>query len=644
MPNTEPGSPSFGYWLRRRRKALDLTQRALAGAVSCSEDAIRKIEADERRPSRRLAERLAVRLEIPGPDLEAFLAAARAIGSIDRLPAGGSRSGLEVDGMAALPAKRAPDHPGGSASDRPGIAQPDAMNVFVGRQRELTELRAAFDQIQANGGRVAMLAGEPGIGKTRTSAQLAAYATGRGAVVLWGRCQEGGGAPAYWPWTQALRAYVRDIPVERLERELGVGAATIAEIVPELRSRIEGLSAESSLDPEAARFRLFDAIASFLRGMATTSPILLVLDDLHWADPASLKLLAFVAGELGSACMLIVGTYRDAEVHRRHPLSATLTELQRSGVLQRTTLRGLGRPEVEDFVARWFGGDTPPAGLVDAIHRQTEGNPLFVSEAVRLLVEEGGLDEVMSGGQYTWTIRIPDGVREVIGRRLDRLSDGCGALLATAAVIGRQFTLGQLAAVHEDTTADQRLTLLDEAIAARVVETLPGIAGQYQFTHALMGEVLVDELPAARRTRLHWSVGEALERMHGQQAAEQASTLVHHFVQGALVGGTGKVVHYSICAGEHALATHAYEEAVGHFERALEARSGDAAGAQSAAILFGLGRAQLATLERHRYVDAARSLRAAFDQYVALGAWRVRSPWPSRVFRTSLAWRPRWRP
>ena len=193
--------------------------------------------------------------------------------------------------------------------------------VFVGRQREMGELKACLEDALSGRGRLVTLVGEPGIGKTRTALELATYAGLRQAQVLWGRCYEEQGAPPYWPWVQAIRSYVRDVDPEQLRSDMGAGAADIGQVVSDVKDRLPGLEAPPELEPEQARFRLFDSIAAFLKNAGRRQPLVLVLDDLHWADHPSLPLLEFVARELANARLLIIGTYRDVELSRQHPLS-----------------------------------------------------------------------------------------------------------------------------------------------------------------------------------------------------------------------------------------------------------------------------------------------------------------------------------
>ncbi len=412
-----------------------------------------------------------------------------------------------------------------------------AGGVFVGRQREMGELKAALEDALSGRGRLVMLVGEPGIGKTRIASELATYAGLRRAQVLWGRCYEGGGAPPYWPWVQAIRSYVRERDAEELKSEMGSGAADIAEIVSDIHDRLPDIKPPPALEPEQARFRLFDSIATFLKSAGRGKPLVLILDDLHWADKASLLLLEFVARELAGSRLLVIGTYRDVEVSRQHPLSKTLAELTRGDLYQRVLLRGLSQEDVGRFI-EIVAGISPPRSLVESVHGQTEGNPLFVTEVVRLLVQEGELTKERAGDSGSWSVRIPEGVREVIGRRLDRLSERCNQTLTIASVIGREFTLEQLDRLIEDLSRERVLEVLEEALSARVIEELPREVGRYQFTHALIQETLAGELSTTRRVQLHARIAEALEELYGSDAESRAAELVHHFAEAVTVTET----------------------------------------------------------------------------------------------------------
>ncbi len=490
--------------------------------------------------------------------------------------------------------------------------------VFVGREDELAALLRALEDALAARGRLLVIGGEPGIGKSRLAEELARTAVETGAAVLWGRCWEAGGAPPYWPWVQAIRSYAREADAARLRSDLGAGAAEIADVVAEVREQITDLSPSPPIDdPQAARFRLFDAIAAFLKRVARTKPLVIVLDDLHWADEGSLRLLEFVSRELAEAPLLLIGTYRDVELSRRHPLSQTLAELTRERLFERIVLRGLSREDGARFIEATCGTHPPPE-LVDAVHSQTEGNPLFVTEVVRLLTQEGELTPERLSAREGWSLRIPEGVRDVIGRRLDRLSDHCNEALAVASIIGREFGLDQLDRLL-DYSEDQLLQLLEEALAARVIEEVTGAVDRYQFTHSLIQETLADELSLTRRVRLHARVAEALEALYGPDSDQHAAELAHHFAQAQTLLGSDKLVRYSLAAGEAALATSAHEQALAHFERALAAKVDTEFDADTAALYFGRGRAQLAALPRYELEPASDSLRRAFDYYVQAG-------------------------
>lgn len=259
--------------------------------------------------------------------------------------------------------------------------------TFVGRERELAALRAAVDQGRAGRGRILALAGEPGIGKTRTAQALADYAHPLGLRVLWGRCHEEPGAPPFWPWHQILRSYVGSHDAAALATVLSESAGHIAELVPELLQRLPGVQAVSpTADPAQARYRLFDAITGFWKRASAGEPLLVIVDNLHWADASSLRLLEFLAPEIAASRLVMLLTYRDMELTRAHPLSATLAELARHGAFQRIKLGGLSLAETSRFIES-ATGDSPSVELLARVHDQTEGNPLFVAEMARFLVE-----------------------------------------------------------------------------------------------------------------------------------------------------------------------------------------------------------------------------------------------------------------
>jgi DNA-binding SARP family transcriptional activator len=448
--------------------------------------------------------------------------------------------------------------------------EPEATSVgadvgvgFVGRESELAELSAGLDEAFAGRGRLFLVQGEPGIGKSRLADELAGRAAARGAAVLVGRCWEAGGAPAYWPWTQSLRAYVRKAEPRDVRRQLGAGGGEVAQIVPELRELFPALPEPESSESEAARFRLFDSTAAFVRAAAADRPLALVLDDLHSADEPSLLLLTFVASVIGDSRILIVGTFRDLDPTIQDSLESTLAELGREPVTRRIHLAGLSEHEVA-LLAEVTGHTEPTKQLVAELHAETEGNPLFVSEIVRLLVAEGRL------GHETGAIPIPETVREAIGRRLRRLSGECRRVLSLASVFGREFGLIALERVADYTGIDRLLRVLDEAITARVVEDVPGSFGRLRFGHALTRDTLYEEIPSTHRARLHRRVAEVLEDLYRGNLDPHLAELAHHFALAVPAAPPETAIAYARKAADRALALLAYEEAARLYELALE--------------------------------------------------------------------------
>jgi DNA-binding SARP family transcriptional activator len=521
--------------------------------------------------------------------------------------------------LELAPGKRAGSEGTARAAVTLAAELPEQRGVFVGRDRELERLRAAVDDALAGHGKLVMLVGEPGIGKTRTALQLATYALERGARVLWGRCYEGEGAPPYWPWAQAVRAYATVCHSGQLRVELGGGAAAIADVVPALREWLPDLDAPDRLtDEKQARFQLLDSFASFVRRAADRQPLVIVLEDLHAADAGSLMVLEFVARQLAGVHLLLLGTYRDLELGRGHPLSQTLAELTREQRVERMPLRGLTEANVRCFLATSVGVD-PPEELVRTVHGQTEGNPLFMTEVVRLLEEEGKLTPRLFAEHAGWSVGVPEGVRDVIGRRLDRLSPRCNEILRLASLIGREFGLEQLSRLPGGHSEDELLEPVEEALAASVVEELPGRAGRFRFTHALIQETLAAELSATRRVRLHALLAEALEELYGDEAERHAAELAYHYSQAEAVLGPSKLIRYSRAAGEKAYAGHSYEDAIGHFQRALTAKAGEPMDYENAGLLLALVRSEFLGRQRYDLNEALARMRCAFEYYAQAG-------------------------
>jgi DNA-binding SARP family transcriptional activator len=453
----------------------------------------------------------------------------------------------------------APEEPA-TAERAPGTGR----GTFVGRERELAELVDCLDDAFAGRGRLCLLAGEPGIGKSRLAEELTADARARGARVLVGRSWEAGGAPAYWPWVQALRTYVREEEPDALRAQLGDGAADLAQLLPDLRALLPDIGEPPAPESEGARFRLFDVTSSFLVTAARARPLVIVLDDLHAADEPSLLLLQFVARQLGDSRLLIVGAYRDIDPALADPLRTTLMELAREPGTRSLKLAGLGEPDVARFLELAAPGASAPE-LARTVHAETEGNPLFVGEILRLLAAEHRLDE-----PATAPLAIPQSVREVIGRRLRHLSYQCNELLVLASVLGREFDLDALARIS-GLERDAMLEFLDEAMDARVVSEVPGAIGRMRFAHSLIRDAAYHGPARSRRVQLHRRVGEGLEALYASDLDPHLAELAHHFFEAAAGGDGQKAVAYARRAGSRAVDLLAYEEAVRLYEMALEA-------------------------------------------------------------------------
>jgi tetratricopeptide (TPR) repeat protein len=457
-------------------------------------------------------------------------------------------------------------------SDARDAVERAASEIFVGRERERAQLEAALGEAIDGRGRLCLIAGEPGIGKTRLAEHVAARAGEHGATVVWGRCWEGEGAPAFWPWVQVIRAVLRKCDAKTMAAWLGLGGPYVAQVVPEVRELLPDLPAAPPLDSEQARFRLYDACCTFLTSAAADAPLVLVLDDLHWADKSSLLLLQFLVREIGDARMLVLGTYRDVEVSRDHALAEVLPQLRRERTVDRILLRGLPHAEIHALLVALNGGDVSEV-FTQTLSRETAGNPFFIREILRHLLDEGlahregdrWVSRVQPG-----ELQLPESVRDVVGRRLARLGEACTKVLTLAAVIGQEFGLDVLERVS-DLAADRTAEVLEEAIAARVVDEVPRAIARYRFSHALIRETLYKAIRTLERARLHRRVAEVLEALYARNPEPHLAELANHFLQSLPSGSVDKTVAYAARAGNHATEQLAYAEAAMHYERALQA-------------------------------------------------------------------------
>jgi tetratricopeptide (TPR) repeat protein len=493
-----------------------------------------------------------------------------------------------------------------------GPQQVLAAGVFVDREQELDDLCSAVDRALGGHGDMVLLAGPAGIGKTRLVEQLTTYANLRDALVLWGRCDVGEGAPSYWPWVQVIRAYTVDHDPDALWELMGGGAADIAALVSEVRRRLPNLPEPPSLEGEQARFRLFDSVSTFLVNASRSEPLVLVLDDLHAADRGSLLLVEFLAHQVADARLLLVGTYRDDQLHDGHPLMRTLGELARVRSPRRVTLEGLSDVEVARYI-EITTGVPPDDRLVAAVHAKSEGNPFYVAEIVRLLAERARLEQRWSNAAE---VTIPSEVRDVIRRRLEQLTQPCRDALTTAAVIGRSFRLRVLQELV-DLLAERLLEALDEAVAAHVVEEVA--PGEYQFSQGVIWDTLYDSIPKGRRLRLHYRVATTLEEVFAGNLEPRLGEIAHHLLEAGDAGDLEQALRYGTAAAAHAAQRLAHEEAARLYERTLAAMDVAAAdGERRCDLLLALG-------DSHARAGSTAEARAAFGEAADL-ARRLRLP------------------
>jgi class 3 adenylate cyclase len=485
-----------------------------------------------------------------------------------------------------------------------------AGRIFVGRAEELERLLQLWKEAMAGERRVALLAGEPGIGKTRLAVELAGAVRASGGVVLAGRCDEDLGVP-YQPFVEALRHYV----TRAEERRLGRYAGELARLVPDLTELVGGLPEPLRSDPETERYRLFDALAAWLSDVSVEAPVLLVLDDLHWAAKPTLLLLRHVLRFQEPLRLLVVVTYRDSDIGRGHPMSELLAELRRDSGVERLALSGLDAPGVAAFIEAAAGhslDDEEAQELPGVVWRETEGNPFFVGEVLRHLSESGAIDQ----REGRWVVSaavgelgIPEGVRDVVGRRLSRLAESTTRVLATAAVVGLEFepaVVERAGGLGED----ELLAALEEATLARLLVEVPG--ARYRFAHALVRATLYDELTGARRVALHRRVAEAIESLHGRALDNHLPALAHHWARASTPeADTTRAVDYATRAGDRALAQLAHDEAAAYYRQALELLdvAEGSADRQRIRLLIALGEAQRRagdTAHRETLLEASR--------------------------------------
>ena len=491
---------------------------------------------------------------------------------------------------------------------------------LVGRDGELAALDAALSGALAGRHGMVLLAGEAGIGKTSLARELAARARERGATVVWGAGWDGGGAPAMWPWAQVVRELARPRTPGELRDDLATGAPWLATVSPDLRAALGDVPDPPPADGEHARFRLFDALATFLAASAARAPLVVVLDDLHWMDEPSLRALELVGRTLHEVPLLVVGTYRDDEARRHPDLSAVLGGLQRTA--RSLPLRGLSEDALGELVAQHAGTAKPE--LVRTVHDVSAGNPFFADELLRLILADG--DAVTSSG----TLPLPEGVAETIRRRIAPLRPETTRILTVGAVIGGEFRLGTLAAAA-NVELGAALAAVDEATRAGLITGEPG-SRRSHFAHALVRETLLASLAPGERSALHADVARALRERYGESADEHLPELAFHVLEAVPHVPAQEALRYALDAGHHAVARFDHAEGARLFDRAADLR--DVLGpddARDADVFQALGEARMRAGDipggREALARAAAAARRLGDPMRVAQAALAYAPW-----------------
>jgi DNA-binding SARP family transcriptional activator len=434
---------------------------------------------------------------------------------------------------------------------------PEKTSVVIGRDTEFEVLGRAARSAVSGRGRVVLVAGDPGIGKTTLLEEFAAATDAPSAY--WGHCYEAEVAPPFWPWRQILDALLEERGPEAFVDALGTRIEDIVQLLPQLARHANQDEQRASPDPEEARFRLYTAVLSLLGHIARKNPLMLVLEDIHWGDTATLRLLNFAATELRHARFLVVATYRDIGVGPDDELGLAIAALARLAPVQRIMLRGLTRDEVGEYITA--SGDTLSSEAIDELHVRTGGNPFFLTELQRLLTSYDGDD-------LDALDHVPVNVRDVILQRVSSLPEGTRRVMEGAAVIGRHFDVSTLAAVENSTQGDV-LDALAPAVLSRLLVDVDPNAGDYRFSHALVRDALYNQLAPATRARLHLGCAEVIERGHAGDPTHSAE-IASHYQQAAVLGVTDKAVRSARVAGDHAMAQLAYEDAEKQYRAGLQ--------------------------------------------------------------------------
>jgi tetratricopeptide (TPR) repeat protein/transcriptional regulator with XRE-family HTH domain len=544
---------SFGYWLRRRRKALDLTQEALARRVSCSVFSIRKVEADERRPSGRLAERLAAVLAVPEGERCDFLDAARAVHGAARLRLDALPAGSDERGIAPAATIR--------SSLGSAIGSATEATPFVGRGHELGLLIGLVARLEAGAGHTVLIEGEPGIGKSRLLREVARHAQAENLPTLATKCYEIERAMPYQSVIDLVSRTLDRVSATALGKMAPVSLAELAALVPEIGEQFPGLPQLSSDFPEARQARLSRAVGQLLEASSGGRPSVLMVDDLQWADDASAQVFHYLARHASAHPVLVIYAYRDEDVDSDERLARLVESLCRENDARRVPLARLGAADTGKLVAALADANSGGRELAERLHRETEGNPFFLTSILHSLREGGTQLEPRPDSAGGW---LPDALRAAVRVRLAHVPREIRPLLEAAAVLGRRFDFDTLLDVTRE--PEEQLLAVVEALVKRHLLREEPDGGVYDFSHDKVREVVYRDIGGARRRVLHQSVAEALERRGEAETHEQAAQLAEHCERAQV---WSKALHYLVRAGERSQTLFAMRDALHWLDRAV---------------------------------------------------------------------------